>query len=202
MGLVSAPRPAKGWRSPLSLVSGASSRSSTSTSLKKQKSSSLLSAPRRSHKANQDHAKSRGDCSSSSRRSSAIDSWQGGIGPSGHSLLLHVMLREPMLLTPVLSEERPLSLILIRATPTVSTLVADFLCLSIPSSPLVQDFTRLMASTVLLPGQAAEHLGLFALHPNIPLPRTLEVRPGPGFAPKSSSALLYFVPLMLLWKLL
>lgn len=96
-----------------------------------------------------------------------------GMGTSDPSPVPNSEVRKPILLTPVLASGHPLNLVLTRAmlVLTVSTASKNqyLLCLSVPSSPLAQDFLRLVSSTAARLEHAAESCPS-APHPGTPFP--------------------------------
>lgn len=140
-------RPFLGHRSPLDSESAASSLVGTGASLKRHRSRSPLStSKKRSHKTSCEHSRSRETLLPSLIR--AWTSW--GLVPSP----------VPMGVMPVPT----------MSVTTAYQAVADLLCLSVPSLPLVQDFPRLVASVAPPMECTTKSSGLSALYSGAPLP--------------------------------
>lgn len=60
--------------------------------------------------------------------------------------------------------------------PVAYQAALDLLCLSVPTSPLVQDFVRVMSFIALLAGRSTEPMDLSAMHHNVSLTHSMEMR--------------------------
>lgn len=121
-----------------------------------QRSCSLSSASRkRSHKTEEGCSRPCGDLFASSRRSADLHRMNAnardGACPVNHFPVYYARrIGDPMPLTPILALGCPLSPVLTRAMLASAVSVSaiyqepmDLLCLSVPTSPLVQDFAGL-----------------------------------------------------------
>lgn len=126
--------------------------------------------------------------------------------PVNHSVVPHKEVRDPVLLTLVLTLGHPLSLVPMRAMPAPvdSTLIAfeaatDLFCLSVLALPLVQDFSKASCFIALVAGQAPEPVSVGTLTGCVPSTVSGSGAGAKLSALEKSSASLQPAPPMLPW---
>lgn len=155
--------------------------------LKRWSSCSQSTAPRKkSQQIDQDLSGSRDDSFASPKKTTdwhrAGAGGQDGTGTSDPAVVVKGTVGKPLPLTLVSASRHLLSLVLTRemlasahSVPVVYQVTMDLLCLSVPTSLLVQDFARAVSFIALLSGQAAEPVTLLALNSCVSLPHSVEV---------------------------